>query len=944
MGSSSQLALALVTRFTILVVVLRGGDLLAQRPRTDKPGAEELAGMLPDEEDAYEIEEILDSFTYRPGNRPNLLPALKPYLNHEHVKVRKSAIAAILANGGKQALIEPLLRDADEYVRVTAIDELTKLGAPIELILSLAADPAETVREAVILSLAENGVTDHRLRKFLNDDEATVRSLAARALVLQGVPPATFHTMLSDPDQYVRSSVGAFLLRYGDHSKAVHALLDDADSDVRSNFAHALLVHRVGSISEPLMVLAADEENFTLRLFRSLGPKTQAILAPELLSWFDGDDPQRRENALFALAEFKEIPAACMPQLRGVLQSPFADSRIAACQLLPIAVGAEVAVEELRECFSHESPDVRVAAAIAARKLKLPVLLPQLRLHFADPDPLVRIQTAHSVAVLDAKDRQCVDVITNTHQSSEADIDTEVIEALAAAGSRAVVAKGLLREFLPRPIAVDALAQLIDADDIRRWASVGENGLSVVELDLIASHTEPISGVGPIILEALSKPGVKEDWGRIRAIFAALGNVQDFPIAKLSPSVISENEAIRNAAQSLVVSVGKTRPDEAADFFLKLLDDPRLRVQVRACRGLCKLHEQKSLRSNAMQPLVKKVSDLVRRLSESENTLSVSEVFWLIYNLGSHAEALAPALKTAITRHNLNGYDWEYYALQSAGVDPTELIVGKLLDDDPEVRIKTAELLGSVGSNVAIPHLARLIDDVSVVQPPGVRPTVVADVVIEAIAELGSDATLVPQLIEVLNDPQRNHEQAARALAAIGPAARQAVPTIMRAAKLTQTIEDKLSLYSWGDYITDLHLARALALIEPKPIGLTLLRRAIRERTTGTSWYNGSSSEEALIDLVLELGDRAKQLGPEFKRLLEEHELLDPDFRAVLAYLLARIEPENPKWRSWLERQVARNEVGGDYSNTRWLLLRLETSEEAEDDGQNRARAKNGVI
>ena len=159
------------------------------------------------------------------------------------------------------------------------------------------------------------------------------------------------------------------------------------------------------------------------------------------------------------------------------------------------------------------------------------------------------------------------------------------------------------------------------------------------------------------------------------------------------------------------------------------------------------------------------------------------------------------------------------------------------------------------------------------------------DAVLHAIAAVGPTEDLVPELREMVRK-KKNAGAAARVLGVLGTKAKRALPTLMR--------HD----FSWlGD--EEIEIAGAIARIQQSPIGLNAVQRCLRSGTS--SPLHSSHVFGDVIDLIVELGDRSKKLTEQLKEIVEGTELMHPKNRIHAAYALARLYPEERRWRDFME-------------------------------------------
>jgi HEAT repeat protein len=286
---------------------------------------------------------------------------------------RRIAAAATLGEMGDPAVLKPLtaaLKDPEPMVRSAVVSALARLGNPqvSPALLPLLKDRARNVRVATVTAIGQLGDTHavELLTDLAEDREWEVRTALAEALGRLGDrrASATVLNLLRDSDQEVRQSAAAALGKLGEDG-AVEALLMamvDEHLGVRQAAARSLMM------IEPYWERSERVRAFLPQLqeaARNRDPGVQAA-ATGLLRRLTG-----RSAAEFLAAETR-MPSQEGDELSDLLQRLLGDHD---------------------EC-------VRLAAAEALGRLKLPAGVPALQAALSDQSKWVKQAAERGLAAI----------------------------------------------------------------------------------------------------------------------------------------------------------------------------------------------------------------------------------------------------------------------------------------------------------------------------------------------------------------------------------------------------------------------------------------------------------------------------------------------------------------------------------------------------------------
>jgi len=238
-------------------------------------------------------------------------------------------------------------------------------------------------------------------------------------------------------------------------------------------------------------------------------------------------------------------------------------------------------------------------------------------------------------------------------------------------------------------------------------------------------RTEEVEAVKPLAT-AIEDP----DWLVRVAVASALGQIESPEAAPLLRRMIEDgNWLVRKAAAE---GLGKHHDKEAVAALVATLDDWNLRVRREVASALGKTGS-----ANAVQPLIALLRDSDRNIQETAvlalghlkdkravpalvelaRSGQCSEAFEALGQIGD-ADAI-PALVEIAMKNEGNEFWVRYYyetmfkAIYTIGAEhATALLVKGLSDKAPEVRARSAEILGQLASPASVrPLLAALCDE-----------------------------------------------------------------------------------------------------------------------------------------------------------------------------------------------------------------------------------------
>ena len=871
--------------------------LLALIPTAQVSGAQDQATLrtiLDRLENAERVEDQLDALSDVESTgvkSKEAIPKLTPYLQSASPLIRVKAAMALRAVGAERKIVRSLLKDKDPSVRSDLAWELMEADESPEDFLHMLEDPSAKVRAQVASSLLAHSVDPIRLRNLLEDPDGEVRSEVAVALIGAGDAPSNFLGLLNDPSPDVRAKVGTCCVRNGVDHKHLRPLLKDQDAGVRSSVGRALMEQN----SEPVWecVLAWLDTPYKIEkyiAFTALGPKSRTTLAPYLFERLSSSDQKQRTRCIQALHALKEVPPEFHDQIVAMASSEHREVRRAAF-LLARQLDGERLLATLRRGFGDSSVSVRSTAIKIARWKKCVELLPELTSLFEAESVGTRLAAAQAVAVLDRTDTRCVQVMVDALDPKDHKSMQRVCDALAFTGKRAVAAKDVVWQSMNPPKFAHSLFDTfarMDPPGLHVVDSVGEPALPWVRTWLADEDTsdkvkdriltylyfrgEHNQKLEPSLLKLLETTKSKRIHSSIISVLAKVGTTQP---ERLKP--FTDGDFAREVPAILGQCHGDKKALEVAiDMLQDMMShgDPRVRFAV--CKAL---HEYSLVNVLGLDSLTEWIQD------QNDAGDSLKSEAEMLERVGPKARPAMVELLKAIERGG--GKTFPLNAVKAVGMDPIAELKSGLASEKSSYRHACAAAAAELKEPRLLPALIRALRAKRPVTRgmTEYRQSKAQDAVLHAIAAIGPTEDLIPELLEMIRS-RKNTGAAARVLGVLGTQAKSALPTLMR--------HNFRSLNA-----DEIEIAGAIARIQQSPIGFNGVKRCLRLGTK--SPLHASPYFAYVIDLIVELEDRSKVLTEQLKKIVEGFELMHPESRIHSAYALAKLYPDQPQWRNFLE-------------------------------------------
>lgn len=642
--------------------------------------------------------------------------------------------------------------------------------------------------------------------------------------------------------------------------------------ELRFEVAFRLLARgqRVGDSIATLLLLRREFDEQTEGVLLSLGHRRVEEAAGDLVAWTRLGNAWTWQ-AMKAFELFDRVPDSIVPQLRKLTRYKFPEASTFACRMLGrIHAGRGEVVPEVRMCLKSA-------------------------------DPRVRFSAAEAILMIDPDDLDGVKVLTELIATQNEALAVDATVVLGRSGARLVH-------------GADALRTALASDSLQCHAAhraLSETGPAAMPL-LSGWLTDPhsskqfrvrvlsvLADIDPATREtrALAVSSLNDDAIEVRTqALRTLSRIEGFDAAVVVPCLSDAAPEIRSqAVRTIAACSASTRPVAIAAL-ADQIKHPDADFRLSVCESLTRLGP---LSDAACQALISELQDEGHRCYRALEILAEGQ----LSDPNAVVQAVTPLLLEArpVTPDSPRFVASAAAALAAAGEPAVPVLIRALSHSSADVRGTAAGAFGALKAPNALDRLADLFQDRerrSILAMHSVSYQEVRVDALRAVGRYGSEArSLVPRLIEMLSDPAIRSEVAS-ALGSIGPAARAAIPVMLRQPEAVSPQEK-------------LQFARTLWLIESEgEVGLIGVRRMVRSQGGRRGFLPASREFAELMDIVVHDPPRAASLQKDLAYLVDDHQMLHPSKRVEAAYALARIDPTNDKWVDYLRRWAIRDPDG----------------------------------
>jgi HEAT repeat protein len=738
------------------------------------------------------------------------VPSLISRLKHPEEIERASAAFLLgrLSSDATPAIpaLIPMLGDSSEVVRRASAEALGMIqpSTPevVTALVSALGDNSERVRITVVTALGRLTPMSIQvglpaLANSLGDPSEAVRRVAMNALRAMG-PPAvsTIVSCLGDSRRDVRDAAETSLHQMGSIAapELLNKLGTDAQSDVRAVIVEILGWSRplTAKIVTALTNALADQSEIVRVSAANALKASDESAIPVLIGALNNESPSVRKCAVEALGYLSVKEPGVLPSIVRALSDPSETVRLAAVTTLGPAISLKdvrnTILLALRSALKDSSEQVRLAALKSVEfwpddKSEAAVIVAS-----SDGASSVRKEALIALRIRSRTNTEDVGLRVQVFGSALTDVDEDVrLEATEGLFILGANAKGASQQLLgalndtSNKVRSGALEALSRVDPTSQEAAtaiarlLNDNDASVRKSAAYALRL--MGGVGAVELAA----ALKNSDASVRENAAEAIEAMDFTLSRLPPTqkrqvaaallsaITDDNQRVRGNV-GLALALMKPDPPEIMPLLGALLRDYRSDVRISAIYIAQKLGPAGKEAVPAILAALKDPNSDVQRAA-AEALVQIAP------GSSEIGTALINALKESSESNRF------YIALALARTDPRttqvapELIKALRSGSEPE-RKSAVEALGAMGRPV-VPSLAITLQDENLFARRGA---------VEALLAIGADAYEAQQdLVGALRDQDASvREDAARTLGKLGPAAKDAVPPLVRLAEELQ--------------------------------------------------------------------------------------------------------------------------------------------------------------
>jgi HEAT repeat protein len=562
---------------------------------------------------------------------------------------------------------------------------------------------------------------------------------------------------LQHPEKEIRLGAARALANFSsvDACPALITCFKDEDAEVREASVDTLVA--MGETALPLLFNAMGDQSWLVRRGAA-----QALTGLQ----YSPDDDEIRVCFLFAQGSWDELAAfkkKAIPYLIEGLKDEYPGIRKGAASSLGKISDPE-GFEPLTRAISDPDLDVRIAAALALGAQKDPRAIPFLTNLFYDSNPQVRNGAADALALIGIP---AFEPLTAALNDAKPHARLAAIRALAKIQDPRVIPPlvSKLEDAFPemRTTAATALGEM-GAPALPRVLEVMKKGSRIARLACLDAFAKSLDPRVTEVLEAAIRGTDQQIAKKAEVIIRKREGLKVWQTAldddSQSPTTASTAE-LWNIKQERKAfeQLGSQETDKLVAILRDDDQNSRLRAVLRRVNEgrpvvealvLLMKHKDEEIKRRAVEAIdrLEDISGNPLMVALNDNDPFIRAV--ATRNLGKLGwmDAIVPLLRHACE-------DKDNYVQGSAGEAITRMgmlpdlkmpvadaLIRALTDESVGIRTKAAELLGNMGSTVAIPHLVSLFRD---------RNEEVQVSAAEALAEIGKPA--FPALAQAANDP-----------------------------------------------------------------------------------------------------------------------------------------------------------------------------------------------
>lgn len=627
-----------------------------------------------------------------------------------------------------------------------------------------------------------------------------------------------------------------------------------------------------GAMEEALA--SRDPERFIIEWALWAGPKTatdRATTLEETLTSVVSASESRR----LAMLGMRVLDSQRVLSVKSHLQSAQVGSILDAYRIASIFPGCPSDRELLLNGLSHPTPAVQVEAARWCGNSKAADARPRLTELLESRSPSVALAAAVAIAKLDPTDEDSIRSIERTAARASGQ---EVCAALEQVGARAILARKAIRRLMVAH-SVQVSRVLLKLNRVHLADFVGEILASpdLQEVDVIAEFLSTYDHRLPIAKMRLLELAREADGDATRCMYIrAAARSNDLVVADLHEFAKSPSAQVRFCA---IYAAASCDGSAREGYLRRFLNDPDRRVRLLCCVNIQEQTHRKS------------VEDCLLRLLQSPPAElgDMKVLVGVVRRFPSCHRQACRLLMELVSEPDTDPAVFElFHLLDRERIVP--VVQQGLSSEKPAFRAVACRLLASFGGRTHVPEICKLITDRTPVSFSDIVESTVAREALLATSQLGADRSILPELLNCLNNG-KVLIPTLRSISSVGPGARRAVPVLMR-----------LELKSTNE---EVEVAKALLKLGSPLTASGRTRKVLA--ALGKMPRSGHWGRPLRLDIaglfrsILDLDKVPPDLKAAMQSLATGESEIHPIVRVESAYAMAELDPSDPQWQALLE-------------------------------------------
>lgn len=708
------------------------------------------------------------------------------------------------------------------------------------------------------------------------------------------------------------ANVGRLISTLPDHIDPPEPLFVDEEPALRKEIAYRLLDEERHPLSALLTLLDAEPNGATTTSYwvNHLGSAGIKRLSLVLFRWMESDDERRRLKAWQFLHACRQLPVESIPSLTKFLFNERATDRSYACRLLGyMGEDAKSAAPQIAKLTRDYAAEVRADAIEALGNMQAAEYLASVHRGTSDVDEKVQLAAVIALFRLNQRDNESMLLLRKLHRTGTPEIRRTILKHLHEFGDPGPILLESWRDQVRDafellslskeleclgPAAADLLVELLaetESEETRR------NALLLLQWTKHEKRT-----ARPAVVAILSGDNKRLQLQALASL-TTMGEILFDEVAKF----MEASQGFQIAVADCLIHCPPEDLQLAIDALRILMDSDEVEVQLAACRNLQIL--------GAEQNSVLKCLTLMLHPSREIGSDALQRAIQMLETAGPPAKMAIPLLIKSFTDERLTRFRDDQHPAVKAMIAIGEPAVPRLLraldHDFLTVQAKATVCLKKIDNEQSAHPLAeRVWDEALYPEIYGIYSREKLDP--GRLQELNEETATLPIRLTKLLSIDGHNTQALEALSRLGAEAQEALPALLAhyekfaKALAGRTAENGLSPSSRDFQITRMICERtAIAIYRIAPSRREPIQAELnRIFTAYANERRGSLISADLMDIAMELNFRNETAFQTLRERVDDDVFINPTSRAAAAYVLALVEPENPKWEQRL-REIA---------------------------------------